>query len=251
MVSWVLLWLLAVTVAAASQTHVGAAIPAALPWAKPQPGELWATPSASQDDDIAVRDAWLIIQAAQAEAHRIERSAMLAAKVCGQSSVALPLAPTYSSSDRRSWCEQEASTCACQAKAHNAGDTGVLCPQRCSGHGHCDKGCKCDDGWGGWGCYTRIPQHERRKWPQELVTLLITPSSQQCGGEQVRLARRYLPSVSIVYVCPRLCLHRRWCVALTKELHHALPDMWTAGRQRPTLRCSTCLLRPPPRSAPN
>lgn len=52
----------------------------------------------------------------------------------------------------------------------------MLCPNKCSGHGKCDRGCRCASGWGGWGCWTEIPSAERDKQPPALLTAVAAPA---------------------------------------------------------------------------
>ena len=182
-----------------------------------------ASPDAHAASDgrqnMATRDAELIIRAATAEADRIVAAAARIAEVSGCYTAASTTA--HASATRvtgvlgRVTCRhltprvpcthlfgvaQDADTCACRhAREHPLG-TGVLCPDRCSGHGVCDKGCHCDEGWGGWGCYTQLGKEEVASAAHDLLAVVLTPATAACGRAQLALTRRSAPRVLIVYV---------------------------------------------------
>ena len=54
-----------------------------------------------------------------------------------------------------------AKRCDCPKEPEHPATTGVLCPNGCSGHGKCDKECKCQAGWGGFGCWTKLTTAEQ------------------------------------------------------------------------------------------
>lgn len=84
----------------------------------------------------------------------------------------------------------------------------MLCPHRCSGHGVCDKGCQCDKGWGGWGCYTQLSNEEVASAAHDLLAVVLTPATAACGRAQLAMTRRAAPSVLIMYV--HAALARPW-----------------------------------------
>lgn len=72
----------------------------------------------------------------------------------------------------------------------------VACPDGCSGHGQClDLYCKCEPGWGGTGCWTKLAP---RKSLAEAITLVLVPTK---PGDCVAQAMRIL----YVACCVRRC----------------------------------------------